>query len=117
MRNKLSPSEAASLRGKLGFAQTLMFGRLGRSRNVELIKRQYSQKRISEIRNSLRKEMKWWFKNIESLPHRIIKMTHEENNIIYSDAAGEGETNIGTILIPLSSTPPFKHLSERHPNG
>ena len=39
--NRLSPGDAAKIRGKLGFAQTLMFGRTGRAMLQPFSTRQY----------------------------------------------------------------------------
>ena len=43
--NTLSPAQAAKLRGKLGFAQSLLFGRFGRALLKPIAERQYSQVR------------------------------------------------------------------------
>ena len=116
LQNKrLSPAQAASLRGRIGFSQTLMFGRLGRSRNCHLIQRQYSNVKSHLITANLKEELLWWFKNIESLPHRQIKLVHEPNNVIYSDASGEGGICLGTIVCKSDGHAPFPAYSGEAP--
>ena len=41
--NRLTPAQAAKIRGRLGFAQSLMFGRMGRALAGPLSDRQYSK--------------------------------------------------------------------------
>ena len=114
--NKISPAQAASLRGRLGFSQTLMFGRIGSSRNCHLIQRQYSKSKNVRITPLIKEELVWWFKNIDTLPHRHINLTHESNNVIYSDASGEGGVCLGTIIGKSHHQGPFPAFSGEAPN-
>ena len=100
VKKSISPAQAASLRGKLGFSQTLFFGRLGRGHTHSLIRRQYSSERICKLNPDLIEDLQWWFKNLEILPSRSISLIRTPNNLVYSDASGEGGICIGTILIP-----------------
>ena len=112
---RLTPANAASIRGKIGFAQSLLFGRVGRSKVHELIKRQYVKKVRTVITKPLAKELKWWFKNIEKIPHRYLPIKNQGNHVIYSDASGEGGICLGTIIIESHATPPFLAYSGTQP--
>ena len=90
------------MRGKLGFSQTLLFGRIGRSHTHALIARQYAHQRIVKLNPDLIEDLKWWFKNLELLPVRTVSLRMTPNNLIYSDASGDGGICIGTILIPAN---------------
>ena len=96
----LSPAQSASFRGRLGFTQSLMFGRIGRSKTHALIARQYTKQRSLRLNKDLVHELKWWFKNLATIPHRTLPITHKANHVVYSDASGEGGTCLGTIIIP-----------------
>ena len=97
---KLSPAQSASFRGRLGFTQSLMFGRIGRSKTHALIARQYTRQRSTTLNKELVHELKWWFKNLTTIPPRTLPIAHSANHVIYSDASGEGGTCLGTIIIP-----------------
>ena len=58
----LTPAQAAKLRGKLGFSQSLMFGRLGRAILAPLSTRQYSKNpgRAHPLNAELKECINWW---------------------------------------------------------
>ena len=104
VKKSISPAQAASLRGKLGFSQTLFFGRIGRSHTHSLIARQYTTQRMNNLNPGLIEDLNWWFKNLEILPVRTVSLRMTQNNLVYSDASGEGGVCIGTILIPANQS-------------
>ena len=77
-----------------------MFGRIGRSKTHALIARQYTKKRSIRLNKDLIHELKWWFKNLATIPCRTLPIIHKANHVVYSDASGEGGTCLGTIIIP-----------------
>ena len=79
-----------------------MFGRIGRSKTHALIARQYTKLNNIRLNKSLVNELKWWFKNLTTIPPRTLPITYSKNHVIYSDASGEGGTCLGTIIIPTN---------------
>ena len=105
--NRLSPALASSLRGKLGFAQSLLFGRIGRCHVHGLIKRQYSKTSSNTLDTQLKSDLTWWLRNLRKTPERYVPTCHEQNHVVYSDASKELFSGIGTIIATKNSSPPW----------
>ena len=72
--NRLTPAQAAKLRGRLGFAQSLFFGRVGRALLGPIGDRQYSKAWWSRhpLGEDLTASLRWRVANLEAaLPRRI----------------------------------------------
>ena len=88
----LTPGEAPKLRGRLGYAQSLMFGRLGRARLQPFSDRQYSKLRHGswELSSDLREVLAWRIANLETSAPRRVNFGKEAPVLLYADASGEG---------------------------
>ena len=95
----MTPAQAATLIGKLGFTKQLCQDRLGKARTFEITKRQYSDSKSKRLRKSLTKELKWWRMMLHRLPERKIALRPPRNNVVYSDASGGGGISIGTVIV------------------
>ena len=114
--DKISPARAATLRGKLGFAQQACFGRFGRAMATEILKRQYSEAKNRSLHPGLKRELLWWRRRIKHLPPRTLPYQTQKNNIVYSDASGGGGVSIGTMIIRHdNSSPPYPTHSGNTP--
>ena len=96
---KLTPGAAAKLRGRLGYGQSLMFGRMGRAHLAPFTDRQYEKRTWNawKLNTELREVISWWLENIESSAPRRIALRREHPVIIYTDASGGG--HVATILV------------------
>ena len=97
-RGRLAPAAAAKLRGRLGFAQSLLFGRVGRAHLAPFSERQYSMAQDSRfpLNDELRNAIAWWENLLASpMPRRLMfDMPHPA--LVYTDACGTG--HIGAIV-------------------
>ena len=95
---RLSSSQAATLRGQLGWAATLAFGRIGRIGMHTLKERQYSIDKSSGLTDELRSALKFLLQFHYRLPPRDVLVMGRPRRplLVYSDAPYE----------PLSGTPP-----------
>ena len=96
--NSLSPGLAAKLRGKLGYAQSLMFGRYGRVLLQPITNRQYSRslKNSHPLNTELSEVLPWWVETIRNAIPRTIPSARQRPIVAYSDAAGCG--HIGVVI-------------------
>ena len=95
---QLAPSQAAKLRGRLGFSHSLLFGRMGRAWLNPLTARQYSKSlgRFRPITAELKETPTWWIEILyNAIPRRTL-LTPPKPPVVYSDAAGTG--HIGFYL-------------------
>ena len=95
----LTPAQAAKLRGRLGFGQSLIFGRLGRALMSAFAQRQYSKTvgRHRPLNDELIQANNW---RLEALIHaqpRRALLTPPKPTLAYCDAAGAG--HIGFYVI------------------
>ena len=102
--NVLSPAQAAKLRGKLGFAQSLLFGRFGRAMLKPITERQYSVvRRRAPLRTNLRVALTWWVSALKNPKPRTVPLRPVRPCVVYTDACGEG--HLGAVLCsPLGVT-------------
>ena len=96
--NVFSPANAAKWRGRLGFAQSLMFGRMGRALLQPFSARQYAKLSTTnwKLSDDLREVIPWWVANIDhSIPRRA-NAIDSHPVLAYTDASGEG--HIGCVI-------------------
>ena len=86
---KLSPDAAAKLRGKLGFAQSLLFGKYGRAMMHDLTLRQYSTTK-APLTDALIETAQWWLDALQCSFPRELRFRYPEPVTIYTDAQGAG---------------------------
>ena len=89
---RVSPAQAAKMRGRLGFTQTLMFGKFGRVQLQPFSNRQYSRAvRGAHPLNSELREVSHWRVNIpRTVSERRTMAQWPRPVAIYADAAGCG---------------------------
>jgi len=90
--SQLSSTQAASLAGKLGFACTSAFGRLGRAVIKPIRDRQYSPGE-SGLPMPLRRALAWFLRVMPSLPPRQVRVDGQRGrpmSVLYTDGAGDG---------------------------
>ena len=97
-KGTLTPAQAAKLRGRLGYSQSLMFGRFGRALMTEFTARQYSKNktRFHPITDEIREAIKWWIGILCSTVPRKLALNPKKPILIYADASGEG--HIGAVV-------------------
>ena len=91
-RDQLSPAQAAKLRGRLGWAQSLLFGRFGRAHLAPLTERQYSLNPSSRqaLNSDIRCTLQWWLEMLRSPTPRKVLFRQDKPTLVYSDACGAG---------------------------
>ena len=94
----LTPGQAAKLRGRLGFAQSLMFGKYGRALLQPLTNRQYSRAVRGEHTSNqeLREVLPWWAAVLRNAAGRRTWFRGPKPVVVYVDAAGCG--HIGDVV-------------------
>ena len=101
-RNSLTAAQAAKIRGKLGFATSLMFGKFGRAHLAAFSNRQYSPSPRSMLNDELREVIPWWIGALScSIPRRV-SFSPLPPLIVYTDASGVG--HIGAVLFDGASS-------------
>lgn len=96
-KNTLAPSHAGILRGELGCAHSLLFGRFGRAMLKPLSHRQYSPARKrAPLQTSLRDSLQWWAVALGNPSPRVVPLKPARPGVAYSDACGDGR--LGDVL-------------------
>ena len=108
---QLNPGQAAKLRGRLGFSQSLLFGKMGRALLQPLAQRQYSKRlgRSRPLTEDLSDTLSWWITAIENAPPRSIPYRMAKPSVCYSDACGAGHIAV-TIFVDGTRYTPRTHL-------
>ena len=87
--DSLTKAEAASLAGKLSFAQFHTFGKFGRAYLVQLYRRAASG--MGALGGRLREDLVWWSAFLaESKPRVAGRRKPYPDWVVYTDAAGDG---------------------------
>ena len=91
-RDQLSPAASAKVRRKLGFAQSLTFGKFGPALLHESSARQYSQIRgpAFPLSECIRETIQWWIEALPVARPRSIPFVPSEPAVVYSDAEVSG---------------------------
>ena len=102
-KNNLSPAAAAKIRGKLGFAQSMLFGKYGRAMLHEFTMRQYSPARGTAFPLSplLVETIQWWIDTLPLVRPRSIRLRPLTPVTVYTDAEGSG--HIAAVLFAQST--------------
>ena len=97
--NRLTPGSAAELRGRLGFAQSLLFGRLGRAHLAPITARQYAKFPTPgwRLAPELRGILNWRIAALGSANPRTITFSRHQPVLFYTDASGNG--HLGVVII------------------
>ena len=97
--DQLNPAQAAKLRGRLGFAQSLMFGRVGRALLQPITARQYSRGvgRKHPLTPELREAPEWWVSCLDTAVPRTTMFGAPKPVLCYTDASGAG--HIGVVIL------------------
>ena len=103
----LSPGCAAKLRGRRGFAQSLMFGRFGRVLLQPLTNRQYcrASRGAHQLNAELREVLPWWAAVLRGMAERRTWFHGPRPVVVYVDAAGCG--HLGVIIFVGGSSSTF----------
>ena len=95
---KLTPAGAAKFRGRLGFAQSCLYGKFGRAHLAPFSKRQYSK--ISTGGNALDIDLfeviPWWIRTLGEDGPRRVACNFRHPVLVYTDACGDG--HIGAVV-------------------
>ena len=101
-RGTLSPAAAAKLRGRLGWAQSLLFGRFGRAMLAPFTNRQYAKgSGRLPLSAELSEALPWRIAIISNPTPRRIKFTETQPIFVYVDACGAG--HLGAVCFFLWS--------------
>ena len=91
-RGSLSPAQAAKLRGRLGWAQSLFFGRFGRARLAPFSARQYASiSGKARLPTELAEVIPWWMAHLDAPAPRRIYFANTKPTVVYTDACGSGQ--------------------------
>lgn len=106
--NKMSPADASSLYGKLGWSSCSLFGRVGRAMLNPIGTRRDAKQPAWYIGNNLRECLRWWKKLLldmqegnnrgQSVRRRIVVMRDSRDRpiIVYTDAC---EFALGAVVL------------------
>ena len=92
-KNRLTPGLAAKIRGKLSFATSLGFGRIGRGMLRPFAQRQYSSGCV-KLDTELRLCIQWWTGFLVDIPPRIASLNESVVVPMHTDAMGFGHIGI-----------------------
>ena len=98
-KETLTPARAAKIWGKLGYAQPLIFGRVGRSILAPFTQRQYSPfpSRFRPLSDDSAEVLQGWVGALTySAPSRIL-FCPPGPTLIYVDACGEGQVGAAAL--------------------
>ena len=96
-KGRMSPAEASKIRGKLGFAASLLYGRTGRGVTSALIERQYTKDKSHRLNKPIELTIAWWKTAIEQMRPKFTPYNTPQPTLLYSDAEGGG--HLGCVLI------------------
>jgi len=102
----LTPGRAATMVGKLGFAATQLYGRIGRAKLKPFSRRQYEHGRHG-MNEQILQAIAWWLHELcFSRPRSVPHSTDQRHTVVtYSDGEGAG-ANIGIAVWDSRSTKP-----------
>ena len=89
--NFLTSGHAARVHGRLGFAATQLYGRLGRAKLRPFVRRQYESGRTT-VNIQMESALKWWLKELCHIrPRQVPRSLATRTTIVsYSDGEGAG---------------------------
>ena len=93
-RRKLTPADAGKLRGRLGFAQSFIFGKFGRAHLAPLTARQHAIGPVRALNPDLFEVLPWWINMLHSATPRRLSCFREHPIVVYSDACGDGHLGV-----------------------
>ena len=95
---RLTPAQAAKVRGRLGFSQSLFFGRVGRALLGPFSDRQYTAATGTHhpLTDDIREALQWWIQCLERATPRRVSFNPQSPVLVYTDACGAG--HIGVTL-------------------
>jgi len=87
----LTPGHAASMMGRLGFAATQLYGRIGRAKLRPFSRRQYENGRRA-LNVQISEAVSWWLRELcYSRPRLVPRATDSRHTVVtYSDGEGAG---------------------------
>ena len=88
-KGALTPGLAAKIRGKLSFAASLGFGKIGRGMLRPIARRQYSSGSY-KIEGELKICLQWWIGFLTHIPPRTVSLGEEIIIPMRTDAMGFG---------------------------
>ena len=91
-KGNLTPAHAAKIRGRVGFSQSLLFGRFGRALSYAFTARQYSKLscRFRPLNDELKEAIDWRIGALSGPTPRKILFNLPRPTLVYVDAAGCG---------------------------
>ncbi|KAJ9443680.1 hypothetical protein DIPPA_15556 [Diplonema papillatum] len=125
-RDSLAPGEAAALAGKLGFASTALYGRVGRVPLQPIFGRANAASTFAgfKLGENLRAALGWWVRVLggdagmfrRSLPVRDVRRSFTTRYVLLTDACLHG---LGAVLIVLEGDRPsvVEYFSQAVPHG
>ena len=123
---KISPGQAAKLKGKLLFAASQLWGKVGRAYLRPLSERQYSKVMRMDVDKALELSMKGWIELLRNAPRRDLKPEEDSGTdaVIFTDGyfpdwrkAEKGEAQVGGVLFMTGGTKAPKYFSEIIPKS
>ena len=114
MNGHLTPAQAAKLRGRLGFSQSMLFGRTGRALLNSSSERQCSKVtgRFHPLNEGIILSLNWWLHALEYAEPRRTMLAPPKPALVYCDASGIGHIGFvaisqGEVKVGHSHLPPW----------
>ena len=98
-KSRLTPGEASSLAGKLGFALNAVFGRVGRAKLRPIFDRCNTQRFGTGLSTQLRSCLLWWLHFLQVFVPREIPTSMPSRPLVVSYSDGEGgQAGVGVSI-------------------
>ena len=119
---RLSPGQAAKLKGKLMFAASQLWEKLGRAYLLALSERQYTKVYREGVDKALKLSLEAWLRLLELAPRRELKPLESDavDVVLFTDGyypdsrKGEsGKAQVGAVLFAAGGTTQPLYLSEQ----
>ena len=99
-RGTLGTADAAKVRGRLGYSQSLLFGRAGRVMLQPFTECQYNARADtrSALPPSINEVIPWWVARLNSSECRTVSTVKQMPVLVYTDASGAGHISAIAIV-------------------
>ena len=108
----MTSSQAASLRGRLSWARSFLFGRYGSAALVPLRIRQYDEVGTTKMSNAMESALVWFRQLLGDMPQRemLFNVSGKRLVVTVSDGEGSGSVAVGIWLPREKFQPRLAHV-------
>ena len=121
-QKSLTSGQAAKLKGKLLYAATQLWGKIGRAYLRPLSERQYSKKPRTKLDKALELALKAWIRLLDSAPRRTLRpnMNTDTDYVLFTDGffpdwrkAETGKPQVGGVLFETKGRESPKYFTQK----